>query len=200
MAKMSYEPKDFKNLAGIKGFSEQLMKNHLSLYQGYVANTNKLIADLDKLLKENETGAHKFAELKRRFGWEFNGMKLHEHYFLNITNKFKELDKNSKFFREIAEYFGSYETWVKDFKSVGLMRGIGWVILYYDIEAKKFFNTWINEHDTSHLLGAAPILVMDMFEHAFMIDYGLKKAEYIESFFKAIDWNEVAKRFKEALK
>ena len=200
MAKIPYEPKNFENLAGVKGFSEQLLKNHFLLYQGYVANTNKLIEALDTLLKENKTGTPEFAELKRRLGWEFNGMRLHEYYFSNMSNKVKELDRNSEFFREIIEYFGSYEAWEKDFKSVGLMRGIGWVILYYDREAKRFFNIWINEHDVAHLSGAVPILVMDMFEHAFMMDYGLKKSDYIESVFKVIDWVVVVKRFKGALR
>jgi superoxide dismutase, Fe-Mn family len=197
---MAFEPKNFDGLLGTKGFSDQLLKNHFTLYQGYVTNTNKMGDALGALSKDGKFGAE-FAEMKRRFGWEFNGMRLHELYFGNMKNDGNgEIDKNSELFKKIAEQFGSYESWEKEFKASGAMRGIGWVALYYDSQSGRLFNVWINEHDAGHLAGAAPILVMDVFEHAFMIDYGLKKADYIEAFFKAIDWNAVSKRFEDAIK
>ena len=76
------------------------------------------------------------------------------------------------------------------------MRGIGWVILYHDETADRLFNAWVNEHDAGHLSGCAPILVMDVFEHAFMLDYGLKRADYIAAFFKHIDWHAAEQRLK----
>jgi len=197
--KMVYEPKNFEHLLGTKGFSDQLLKNHFTLYQGYVTNTNKLAEALNILLKEGKTGPD-YAELKRRFGWEFNGMKLHEYYFGNMIKDGKEPDRNSKFFKKVLEDFGTYENWEKDFKATGMMRGIGWVILYYDQIANRLFNVWINEHDLGHLSGAIPILIMDVFEHAYMIDYGLKRADYIEAFFKAINWEVIVNRFNEASK
>lgn len=197
---MEYEPKNFDSLLGIKGFSDQLLKNHFILYQGYVANTNKLAEALSKMIKEGKEGTSEFAELKRRFGWEFNGMRLHEYYFGNMVKNSNSIGKDSKLFKKLAEEFGSYENWEKDFKATASMRGIGWVILYYDKAANGLFNVWVNEHDTGHLSGAVPLLIMDVFEHAFMIDYGLKKADYIESFFKAIDWKVVSVRFDEAFK
>jgi len=196
---MTYEPKNFENLLGTKGFSDQLLKNHFALYQGYVTNTNKLTETLSTLLSGNKTATSEYAELKRRFGWEFNGMRLHEYYFGNMKKEGTELDKNSKFFKKIIEDFGAYENWEKDFRGVGAMRGIGWVIVYYDPIARRFLNVWINEHDVGHLSGTAPILVMDVFEHAYMIDYGLKRADYIRAFFKAIDWNVVVDRFNDAI-
>jgi len=189
-----YQPKSFDHLLGLRGFSDQLLKNHFTLYQGYVNNTNKLLETLNILLKESKTSAPEFAELKRRLGWEWNGMRLHEYYFGNMTKESSELDKGSELYRKIVEDFGSYENWEKDFKGTGMMRGIGWVALYYDPVAGRLFNTWINEHDVGHLSGATLILIMDVFEHAFMIDYGLKRADYIEAFFKAIDWKTVAGR------
>jgi len=195
---MPYEPKNFEHLLGTKGFSDQLLKNHFTLYQGYVTNTNKLSDALGALLKEGKTGTPEYAEIKRRFGWEFNGMRLHEYYFGNMTKTSVELDRNSKFTNKLVEDFGSYENWEKDFKATGSMRGIGWTVLYYDPVANRLFNVWINEHDVSHLSGAVPLLIMDVFEHAFMIDYGLKRADYIEAFFKAIDWAVPAKRFDDA--
>lgn len=195
---MVYEPKNFEHLLGTKGFSDQLLKNHFTLYQGYVANTNKLAEALSMLLKEGKTGTPEYAELKRRFGWEFDGMRLHEYYFGNMIKDGKELKKDSKFFKKVIEDFGTYENWEKDFKATGMMRGIGWVILYYDQIANRLINLWINEHDVGHLSGAIPILIMDVFEHAYMIDYGLKRADYIEAFFKAIDWSVIVNRFDSA--
>jgi Fe-Mn family superoxide dismutase len=195
-----YEPKNFEHLIGMKGFSEQLLKNHFALYQGYVVNTNKLIEALNLALKEGKIGTIEYAEIKRRFGWEFNGMRLHEYYFSNMTKENVEIDKGSKLYEKLLEDFGSYENWEKDFKANGAIRGIGWSILYYDPMVGKLFNSWINEHDVGHLSGAIPILVMDVFEHAYMIDYGLKRVDYIEAFFKVIDWNVVAKRFNTFVK
>jgi len=197
---MVYEPKNFEHLLGTKGFSDQLLKNHFTLYQGYVTNTNKLAEALSMLLKEGKTGTPEFAELKRRFGWEFDGMRLHEYYFGNMIKGGSELKRDSKLFKKVVEDFGSYENWEKDFKATGTMRGIGWVVLYYDQMAGRLFNVWINEHDVGHLSGTIPILIMDVFEHAFMIDYGLKRADYIEAFFKTIDWSVVADRSDNATK
>lgn len=192
---MAYVAKDYSKLIGMEGFSETLLKNHFTLYQGYVTNTNKVIESLEQLLKDGKTGTLEFAELKRRLGWEFNGMRLHEYYFENLGGK-TPLDKNSKLAKKLNEDFGSYEVWEKDFKSTGTMRGIGWIILYQDITNGKLLNFWINEHDVSHPSGCNPILVMDVFEHAFMIDYGLKRVDYIESFFKNINWQVVESRLR----
>ena len=191
---MAYEQKNFESLLGTKGMSDTLLKNHFTLYQGYVTNTNKVNDALAALAKEGKASAPEYAEMKRRFGWEWNGMRLHELYFGNMSKSGKTIDKNSGIYRKISADFGSYENWEKDFKATGTMRGIGWVLLYHDAAAGRLFNAWINEHDVGHLSGAAPLLVMDVFEHAYMIDYGLKKADYIEAFFKAIDWTAVGSR------
>ena len=196
---MAYEAKNFDSLLGTPGFSDSLLKNHFTLYQGYVTNTNKVGDLLTALAKEGKTSAPEFAELKRRFGWEFNGMRLHEYYFGNMSKSGGAFPKDSKFGKKITEAFGSYEGWETDFKGSGAMRGIGWVILSYDPMAHRFFNVWVNEHDVGHLAGSTPLLVMDVFEHAFMLDYGLKRADYISAFFKTIDWAVVEKRFSEAM-
>lgn len=193
---MPYEARNFENLLGTKGLSDQLLKNHFTLYQGYVANTNKVADALAQLAKDGKTGMPEYAELKRRFGWEWNGMRLHELYFGNIAKGGKDIDRGSKLAKKLAEDFGSYENWEKDFRAAGAMRGIGWVILYHDADARRLFNTWINEHDVGHLSGASPLLVMDVFEHAYMLDYGLKRADYIDAFFKAIDWGAAGSRFR----
>jgi Fe-Mn family superoxide dismutase len=190
---MPYDPKDYSKLIGMAGFSETLLKNHFTLYQGYVTNTNKVLDILDQMLKGGNTGSPEYAEIKRRLGWEFNGMRLHEYYFENLGGK-EALDKYGPLGKQMQCDFGSCEAWEKDFRATGGMRGIGWAVLYQDSTNRRLFNLWINEHDVAHPAGCIPILVMDVFEHAFMIDYGLKKADYIESFFKNIDWTTVGSR------
>jgi len=190
---MAYTVKDFGNLIGMEGFSDTLLNNHFTLYQGYVSNTNKLIDILASLLKEGKESTPEYAELKRRMGFEFNGMRLHELYFGNLGGK-QPPDKSSKIANQMAEDFGSYGDWERDFKATGKMRGIGWAILYQDKVTGRLFNQWINEHEVGHPTGCTPVLVMDVFEHAFMTDYGLKRASYIEAFFKNINWSVVNSR------
>ncbi len=192
---MAYTAKDYTKLLGMEGFSQTLLNNHFTLYQGYVTNTNKLTDILSTMLKEGKTATPEYAELKRRFGWEFNGMRLHELYFENLGGK-TALDKSGALAIKLAATFGSYEAWEQDFKATGAMRGIGWVVLYQDDVAGTLFNQWINEHDVGHPAGCRPLLVMDVFEHAFMIDYGLKRADYIAAFFKNIDWKAAESRIK----
>jgi Fe-Mn family superoxide dismutase len=192
---MSYTAKDYNKLIGMEGFSETLLKNHFTLYQGYVTNTNKLMDALAAMLKEGKTGTPEYAELKRRFGWEFDGMRLHEYYFENLGGKTR-LAKSGVLAKMIEASFGSYEAWEQDFKAAGAIRGIGWAVLYYDVSSCGLCNVWINEHDGGHLAGCQPILVMDVFEHAYMIDYGLKRADYITAFFKNINWSAAEKRIK----
>lgn len=190
---MTYTAKDYTRLIGMEGFSETLLKNHFTLYQGYVTNTNKVLDTLAEMLKSGNAGTPDFAELKRRLGWEFNGMRLHEYYFENLGGT-APVDKGGKLAGKISESFGTLETWEKDFRATGAMRGIGWVALYQDTMSSRLMNFWINEHDVAHPAGCVPLLIMDVFEHAFMLDYGLKKAEYIGSFFQNIDWAAVEQR------
>jgi superoxide dismutase, Fe-Mn family len=192
---MSYEPKKFENLVGLEGFSEKLLSNHIALYQGYVNNFNKLDETLMGMEKEGKFEGLVFNELNRRLGWEFNGMRLHELYFENMMKGGSVLEEDSKLGKKIKKEWGSFEMWEKDFKSMGAMRGIGWVILYYDQKAGRLFNVWINEHDGGHLAGCVPILVMDVFEHAYMTDYEIKKSDYIEAFMKVICWSASNSRF-----
>ena len=190
---MPYVAKDFGKLLGMDGFSETLLKNHFTLYQGYVANTNKLSDLLGGMLAEGKTATPEYAELKRRFGWEWNGMRLHEFYFENLGGK-GTLDPASKLGKAVAAEFGSVEKWEADFRAAGAMRGIGWVVLYQDKVGGRLFNQWVNEHDAGNPAGAVPLLVMDVFEHAFMVDYGLKRADYIAAFFRNVDWKAAEAR------
>jgi Fe-Mn family superoxide dismutase len=192
---MSYGAKDFSFLLGMKGFSDTLLKNHFTLYQGYVTNTNKVMELLAGLVKDGKEGTPEFAELKRRLGWEFNGMRLHELYFSNLGGD-GDMSKAPNLLKRVQAQFGSPELCAKDFIATASMRGVGWVILYEDIENGLLFNQWINEHDVGHPAGGNPVLIIDVFEHAFMIDYGLKRADYITNFFNNLNWEVVDKRLE----
>jgi Fe-Mn family superoxide dismutase len=192
---MNYEAKNYDRLLGTAGFSDILLTTHFGLYQGYVKNTNKLAETLAEMAKEGKFGPE-YAELKRRMGWEYNGMRLHELYFGNMTKDKNEFEKSSDFGKKISAEFGSYGDWEKDFKATGTMRGIGWTILYQDPDTGKLFNAWVTEHDMGHLAGARPLLVLDVFEHAYVLDYKMKRADYIEAFMKAIDWKALGDRLK----
>jgi len=195
-----FTPKTYDALLGTAGFSDALLKNHFMLYEGYVKNTNVALEKLQALAKEDKRGSAEYAELKRRFGWEWDGMRMHELYFGNMKKGLPAqaggsvFDAESMLGKKIAAQWGSFDEWAKGFKATGAMRGIGWVVLAHDKESDTLFNVWVNEHDVGHLVGTTPLLVMDVFEHAFMLDYGIKRADYIAAFWSAIDWSVVAGR------
>ncbi|SHF84561.1 Superoxide dismutase [Desulfacinum infernum DSM 9756] len=189
-----YQAMDFSHLLGMEGFSEALLNTHFALYKGYVANTNDLLEKIRSYAKSGRTDTPEYAELKRRLGFEFNGMKLHELYFGNLGGA-GVLPEDNALYDAIEENFGSFENWKKDFTATGKMRGIGWVILYQDPATGRLVNTWINEHETGHLTGCVPLVVLDVFEHAYLTDYGLDRAAYMDAFFKNLDWKAVLERF-----
>ncbi len=191
----AYKPQNFERLLGTPGFSDKLLRDHFKLYEGYVKNTNEILGLLSAGRSEGAQDPH-LSEIRRRFGWEFDGMRLHEYYFGSIGKEQSSLPRGSVLARKISEDFFSFESWKKDFLAVGAMRGIGWVLLSYDPTAGRLFNVWIDEHDRGHLAGTEPILVMDVFEHAFIADYGIDKAKYLASFWSAIRWTEVERRFE----
>lgn len=184
-----YTLQDFKHLLGLPGLSDALLTNHFTLYEGYVKNTNILI----ELLKTKGSGTPEYSELQRRLGWEWNGMRMHELYFGNMTKETSALE-DGPLREKITKDFGSFENWEKNFLALGAMRGIGWVVLAHDTEKDVLLNIWVNEHDLGHLVGTTPLLVMDVFEHAFMLDYGIKRADYLAAFSRSIDWENVEKR------
>jgi Fe-Mn family superoxide dismutase len=190
---MSYAVRDYSSLLGMAGFSDTLLKNHFTLYQGYVANTNKILETLTALLQAGKQATPEFAELKRRLGWEFNGMRLHEYYFENLGGDGNPA-KAPKLAEKVMAQFGSIEACVADFQATATMRGIGWVVVYQDTTSGLIINQWINEHDVGHPAGCTPLLVLDVFEHAFMIDYGLKRADYIAAFMNNLKWEAVEAR------
>lgn len=189
-----YKAKSYTNLLGMKGFTDDLLKMHFKLYQGYVKNVNYLLDKLSKMQREDQDSTYTFGALKRRLGWEFDGMRLHELYFENLGGMGRTL-KGSQLHRMIKKQYGSFSTWRENFIDTGLIRGIGWVVLVYDPISSRLVNLWINEHDVGHFVTCTPLLVMDVWEHAYITEFGLDRKEYIETFLQNVNWNVVEKRF-----
>jgi superoxide dismutase, Fe-Mn family len=189
-----YAPKSFDSLLGMEGFSDDLLTNHFTLYEGYVKNVNALLGKLDRLVEEGETSGPEYAEARRRLGWEWNGMRLHELYFENLSKEPVTPGKDDPLQKHLRSQFGSLDRWQKEFTATGAMRGIGWAMTYYDPVGDRLLNVWINEHDAGHLSTCIPIAVLDVFEHAYMLDYGVKKDGYLEAFMRHLNWSVVSGR------
>ncbi len=196
MAQDVYKAKQFK-LSGLKGISDKTLEMHFGLYEGYVKNTNLLTEKLLETARNKQASAKDpaHAELRRRLGFEYGGMVLHEYYFENLApngrgSPAKELKS------EVEKSFGTFETWKADFIAVGEMRGVGWAILYQDPVTQQLFNHWIELHHIGVPSGFKPILVMDVWEHAFLLDYKpSERSKYIDAFFSNVDWDVIQRRF-----
>jgi superoxide dismutase, Fe-Mn family len=195
---MQYKARHF-DLSGLKGISDATLEQHFKLYEGYVTQTNKLLEKLAEFTKNgavDEKRMAEFSELKRRLGFEYNGMVLHEHYFGNLRKHGNRAPARGAAFREAAEQgWGSYERWEAEFTSVGKMRGVGWAICYQDPATGFLVNHWVEMHESGHVSGFVPVLVMDVWEHAFILDYAAKdRAKYIDAFLANVDWGAVDSR------
>jgi superoxide dismutase, Fe-Mn family len=197
----AYKPQSFEHLTGLDGISDAQVKEHLELYQGYVKQVNTLSEKLmEHLSKGKPSGTDPyFAELTRHLGFEYNGMILHEYYFSNLKRAGEPSPgKSSGLAQAMNQCFGSLETWKADFQAIGGMRGIGWAILFQDPATGLLSNQWITLHQDGIPAGFKPLLVMDVWEHAYMRDYkATEKAKYIEAFFRNVDWQAVERRLNE---
>ena len=196
----SYSPKEF-NLSGLNGISDRTLEMHFKLYQGYVKETNKLNEKISEILADGKVDQEEmpaYSELTRRLGFEYNGMVLHEYYFANMKQHgLGNPERNSAFLRAAEESFGSYDIWKADFVGIGKMRGVGWAICYENPANGRLSNHWITLHETGNVAGFNPVLVMDVWEHAFLLDYKpAERPKYIEAFFSNIDWNVCDERMK----
>jgi Fe-Mn family superoxide dismutase len=194
-----YKAKQF-NLSGLEGISDRTLEMHFALYAGYVTNTNKLTDELVDMAQKGQSGTPAYAEMTRRLGFEYNGMILHEYYFGNLKAKGTGQPAGGSAIRKALDSsFGSWDTWMQDFKAVGGMRGVGWAILFQDPMTGMLSNHWITLHQEGNPAGFKPILVMDVWEHAFLLDYKpAERAKYIEAFFSNIDWDAVNQRLDTA--
>lgn len=193
-----YQEQKF-NLPELKGLSPKQVEVHLKLYGGYVKFVNHLREVLADLRKDSEKNAYALGEVMRRFGFEFNGMRMHELYFEEMENGAQPLSENSALSKALAEKYGSFNDFWVHFKSVGLMRGIGWAVLYHDLKENQPHVAWVGDHELGTLSGLPIILAMDMWEHAYMVDYlPAEKAKYIEAFWSNLNWSVMEKRFDKA--
>ena len=197
----SYKARQF-NLSGLKGISDQTLEMHFKLYEGYVKETNNLTDRITEVIKDGNVDQEEmpaYSELTRRLGFEYNGMVLHEYYFDNMQKGGGTGDpgKTSEFVKAAETTFGSYDIWKADFVGIGKMRGVGWAICYQNPANGRLSNHWITLHETGNVAGFTPILVMDVWEHAFLLDYKpAERPKYIEAFFSNIAWTAVENRLE----
>jgi len=195
-----YRIKTF-NLTGLQGISDRTLETHFKLYEGYVKQTNQLNERLSEYTNKGHVETADFdiySELTRRLGFEYNGMVLHEYYFANLK-KFGSSDPhaNSIFYQAAQSAFGSYQNWRADFVAKGKMRGIGWVICFQDPLRGHVSNHWISSHEIGNVAGFTPVLVMDVWEHAYLLDFQpSERLQYIDAFFANINWEAVERRLK----
>ncbi len=182
----------------LSGIGEKQIAQHWTLYEGYVKNVNLLNEKLAALSEKGDFGPE-FAELKRHVGFEYDGMILHEHYFGILKAGQKPLGDDAELTKMLKKSFGGFRNWLEEFSGMGRMRGVGWVILYYDPVAQVLTNHWIGLHENGHPSGFAPIVVMDVWEHAYMVDAGVDgRSAYVENFLKNVDWPKVDRILAEA--
>lgn len=194
-----FEERKF-NIPILKNISAKTIEVHLGLYSGYVKNTNTILAKIDEYAANAEANAYALGEIQRRLAFEFDGMRNHEYYFAHFEVGPATLTTESSLKKAVVEEWGDFDKWLNRFKSIALTRGIGWAILYYDPVAKRLLNTWVDEHHLGQLVGLSPILVLDMWEHAYFIDYTpAEKKKYIEAFFENLNWQNVEDNFVSAV-
>ncbi len=183
----------------LKGISAKTIEEHLKLYAGYVKHANLVLAKIQELKQNAETNAYALAEVNRRFGFEFNGMRNHEVYFKSLAGGSTSLTTSGQFYKTIEATWGSFDAWLAEFKSIALTRGIGWAMLYFDPVSKQLLNAWVDEQHFGQLQTCTLILGLDMWEHSFVFDYQPSgKKNYIEDFFENINWSVIEKNFSVA--
>ena len=192
-----FEEKKF-NIPSLKGISAKTIEEHVKLYSGYVTNAN-LVMEKIATLGADPANAYAVSEIRRRFSFEFNGMRNHEIYFSSFEGGPKTLPTNSLLKQTIEAEGGTFDGWLAYFKSVALTRGIGWANLYYDRTSKRLLTSWVDEQHLGQLQDSALILGLDMWEHSFVADYQPSgKKNYVEDFFANLNWEVIEENFKAA--
>lgn len=190
---MNYETKKF-NIPELDGISKESIELHLGLYAGYVKHVNLIREKIAAYENDMDSNAYAIAEMQRRLGFEFGGMRNHEYYFSQLEGGAKELpDGNLKSI--IEAQWGSYEAWLERFKTIAKTRGVGWAMLYFDKQTNQLVQTWADEQHLGQLADLQIVLALDMWEHSYMRDYlPADKGKYIDAFFKNLNWEVVAAR------
>jgi len=195
----THEAKNYDHLIGkVKGLSETQLKAHFTLYQGYVKKLNEIWSMLGSADKSHPNYSFDpYSELRRREPVAFNGTYLHEDYFDNLT---PTGEPSAELKKAVSASFGSWDNWIQDFKANG-GSAHGWVQLVWDPHNKMALNNLIHtEHHAGLFTGVRPLLVMDVWEHAYFFDYQTKKADYMTTFLNNVNWTVVNERFDKASK
>ena len=187
---MTYAAKTF-DLPELKGLSKKQIEVHLALYEGYVKHTNLIMERIQKLREEDTEGnAFLINELRRRLGFEFDGMRMHEYYFEQFEGGPSSLAEDDTLAKAATEKYGSADGLVAHVKEVAGTRGIGWVVVYYDPRGKTLHTAFVNDHELGQLAGLPIVLALDLWEHAFMVDYvPAEKKTYVEAFLDNLNWS-----------
>jgi Fe-Mn family superoxide dismutase len=194
-----YTARTYSHLKGLKGISDGVLEVHFKLYEGYVNRTNKLTETLMGLAKQGQAAGTNpaYTEMTRRLGFEYNGMVLHEYYFENMKPNGSGASPSGALKTAIEGSFGSYDTWLADFKAIATAPGVGWAIMFQDPKTGWLSNHWVTLHNDGNVAGYTPVLVMDLWEHAFVGDYKAnERGKYVDAYFSNIDWEAAAQRLK----
>ncbi|MEK7120917.1 MAG: Fe-Mn family superoxide dismutase [Patescibacteria group bacterium] len=191
-----YEERQF-DLPELQGISKKQLEAHLGLYSGYVKHVNLIDEKISELEMDETKNSYIISELRRRLGFEWDGMRLHEIYFCSLENGPSPFSGESSLGQKLIKQYGSFDKWQDQCKKICLTRGIGWAILYYDKTNDNFLMRWVDEHSIGHLAGLSIVLVVDVWEHAYMVDYlPSDKKKYVGNYLKNINWNIVSKNFE----
>ncbi len=197
---VTYEVNSSVRPAALRGFSTEQIAQHWQLYEGYVKQVNALDAELQFLRKQAMTGTPLYADRRRRFGFECNGLVLHEYYFANLAAGVAPPTAASDLKKAIVGQFGTFEAFKEDFVAAAATRSVGWAILHLDPVTGVLNNHFVQLHEDGNVAGFAPLLVMDVWEHAYMADYGAGGCgAYIEAFWDNVNWHVVERRFQKAM-
>ncbi len=190
----TYEAKTFI-IPTLEGISARSIEEHLGLYLGYVKNFNAMSGLITELAVDSEKNAHALSEIIRRRSFEFGGMRLHELYFAQLEGGASPFSAESSLSKALTLQFGSVEVLVQHMKGVALMRGPGWANLYFDPQEKMFHLGFSGEQHQGHFATLPIIIALDVWEHAYLLDYGAAgKAKYVDAFFKNLNWSVVESR------
>ena len=194
-----YTAKSF-NLPELKGLSQKQIDVHLGLYQGYVTHTNLLLEKIAKLREEDAAGnAYVVNELRRRLGFEFDGMRMHEYYFDQLEGGASALSEESPLATLASQKYGSWEGFIAHLHEVAGTRGIGWVVVYFDPKIATLHTAFVNDHELGQLSGLPILCAIDLWEHAFMVDYvPAEKKTYLAAYLENMNWDVVEARLAAA--
>jgi Fe-Mn family superoxide dismutase len=179
--------------AKLSGISEKLIRSHWeNNYGGAIKALNIIEQKLDELLKEKDLPAYIFGDLKREELVRTGSVVLHELYFANLGGDGTARGKALDF---VTKWFGGYDQWKAEFSKTAnaLAGGSGWVMLAYNLHTRELHNYWAWDHQHNAPMGI-PLLVLDMYEHSYHMDYGAAAAKYVDAFMLNINWNEVNSR------